>query len=383
MKIHFYLKHFPPAGDRFNEGTSKAVHGLAAGLADCGVEVVVVCEGAPADQFHKTSDGYQIAAFASEGTEPSLKISAGLEQYISKLAPAEQNLFILNGIFHRSVYGLSRLLKKYAIPYIAAPHDPYHPTIFRKNAHLKWPYWYLLERRMLKQAVAIQVLDRRHGEWLRRLKIKTPVMEVPNGFSPADLHPESGLDWSTDRGIKLLFLGRLDAYNKGLDILLDAFAELDGDCTLTIQGPDWGDLAELEAQANRLKLSDKVTFLKPDYDSSPSLIIANYDVFCITSRFEGFSLSALEAMLSARVLLVSEIAGIAPHIQASGCGVVVQPEPLSIKAGLVDLIRQRSAWKEMGLQGRQYVLNNLDWKSIASSTLKQYQQLSKSASGKS
>jgi glycosyltransferase involved in cell wall biosynthesis len=383
MKIYLYLKHFPPEGDRFNEGTSKAVHGLASGLAACGVEVVVVCEGTSADRFHQTSAGYQIAAFASEGTEPSLKISTGLEQYISKLSPSEQSLFILNGIFHRSVYGLSRVLKKYSIPYIVAPHDPYHPTIFRKNAHLKWPYWYLLERRMLKQAAAIQVLDKRHGEWLHRLNVKTPVIEVPNGFSPADLHSESGLDWSTDRGIKLLFLGRLDAYNKGLDILLDAFSELDGECTLTIQGPDWGDLAELEAQANRLKLSDKVTFLKPDYDSSPSLIIANYDIFCITSRFEGFSLSALEAMLSARVLLVSEIAGIAPHIQASGCGVVVQPEPLSIKAGLVDLIQQRSAWKEMGLRGRQYVLNNLDWKSIAFSTLKQYQQLFKSASGKS
>jgi glycosyltransferase involved in cell wall biosynthesis len=274
MKIHLYLKHFPPEGDRFNEGTSKAVHGLACGLAACGVEVIVVCEGAAADQFHKTSAGYQIAAFASEGTEPSLKISAGLEQYISKLAPSEQSLFILNGIFHRSVYGLSRVLKKYSIPYIVAPHDPYHPTIFRKNAHLKWPYWYLLERRMLKQAVAIQVLDKRHGEWLYRLNVKTPVIEVPNGFSPADLHPESCLDWSTDREIRLLFLGRLDAYNKGLDILLDAFAELNEvpNCTLTIQGPDWGDLAELEAQATRLKLLDKVTFLKPDYTLSPHVL---------------------------------------------------------------------------------------------------------------
>jgi glycosyltransferase involved in cell wall biosynthesis len=385
MKIHLYLKHFPPEGDRFHEGTSKAVHGLASGLAACGVEVVVVCEGASADQFHQTSAGYQIAAFASSSTEPSLKISPNLEQYIAQLSHSEQSLFILNGIFHRSVYGLSRVLKKYSIPYIAAPHDPYHPTIFRRNAHLKWPYWYLLEQRMLKQAVAIQVLDKRHAEWLHRLNVTTPVLEVPNGFSSTDLHSESCFDWSTDQGVKLLFLGRLDAYNKGLDILLNAFAELDGipDCTLTIQGPDWGDLAELEAQATRLKLSDKVTFLKPDYNLSPSLIIANYDIFCITSRFEGFSLSALEAMLSARVLLVSEIAGIAPHIKSSRCGVVVQPEPLSIKAGLTSLIQQRSDWKEMGLRGRRYVLKNLDWKSIAADSLNQYQQLFNSASTKS
>jgi glycosyltransferase involved in cell wall biosynthesis len=377
MKIYLYLKHFPCDGNNLNDGTSKAVHGLASGLAACGGEVIVICEGASTDNLYQTLAGYQIASFVSESTKPSFGFSSNLKRYIASLSESAQNLFILNGIFHRSVYALSRVLRKYSIPYIVAPHDPYHPTIFRKNAHLKWPYWYLLERRMLKQAVAIQVLDKRHGEWLHRLNVKTPAIEVPNGFSPADLHPESCLDWSTDQGIKLLFLGRLDAYNKGLDILLDAFAELDGvpDCTLTIQGPDWGDLAELEAQAARLKLLDKVTFLKPDYTLSPSLIIANYDVFCITSRFEGFSLSALEAMLSARVLLVSEIAGIAPHVQSSGCGVVVQSEPLSIKAGLTSLIQQRSEWKEMGLRGRQYVLKNLDWKSIASDSLDRYKQL--------
>lgn len=377
MKIFLYLKHFPSSLENINEGTSKAVHGLAKGLVACGIEVIILCEGAQTDSLVKTSAGYYIAAFASKNTKPSFKLSSNLEKYIANISGSAHSLFILNGIFHLSVYALSRLLRKHSLPYIVAPHDPYHPTIFNKNAHLKWPYWYLFERRMLRQARAIQVLDKRHAEWLRRLEVKTPVVEVPNGFSIADVHPESHLSWSIDREPKLLFLGRLDTYNKGLDILLDAFAEFSEvlGCKLTIQGPDWGDRAMLEAQTTRLKLSDRVNFLEPDYNLSPSSIIANYDIFCITSRFEGFSLSALEAMLAGRVLLVSEVAGIAPHVQSSGCGIVVKPELSSIKAGLISLVQQRSQWQQMGLRGRQYVLENLDWKSIASSALEQYRLL--------
>ncbi|MBW4646933.1 MAG: glycosyltransferase [Goleter apudmare HA4340-LM2] len=377
MKIYIYLKHFPPDGSELHEGTSKAVHGFASGLAACDVDVVILCEGTQVDSLYKTQEGYYIASFASESTKPSLKISANLKQYIANIPTYERSLFILNGIFHRSVYALARLLRKDSLPYIVAPHDPYHPTIFRKNAHLKWPYWYLLERNLLKQAHAVQVLDKRHAEWLRRLGIKTPVIEVPNGFSPNDVYQESTLSWNTESVPKFLFLGRLDAFNKGLDILLSAFAQLTElpDWKLTIQGPDWGDHLTLEEQAKHLNLAQKVNFLEPDYNSSPSSIIAKYDIFCITSRFEGFSLSALEAMLAGRVLLVSEIAGIAPHVEASRCGVVVPPDPAAIKVGLLELLEKRPQWQEMGLRGRQYVLNNLHWNAIAARALEEYEGL--------
>jgi glycosyltransferase involved in cell wall biosynthesis len=377
MKIYLYLKHFPPHDHSLNDGTSKAVHGLAAGLTACGADVTVLCEGTQKDNVCQAEMGYQIASFASESTKPSFKISSSLQQYIS--LNSQQSLFILNGIFHRSVYILSRFLKRHSLPYVVAPHDPYHPTIFYKNAYLKWIYWYLLERPMLNQACAVQLLDKRHAEWLHRLNIKTSIIEVPNGFSLADVHPESTLSWNEDGVPKFLFLGRLDAYNKGLDILLNAFAQLTEvpEWKLTIQGPDWGDRETLKQQAGQLGLSEQITFLEPDYNLSPSAIIAPYDVFCIVSRFEGFSLSAMEAMLAGRVLVVSDIAGIAPYVQASDCGVVVKPEPQAIKSGILSLLARRSQWKEMGLRGRQYILENLHWQKIAARAIEEYLYLQK------
>lgn len=82
-------------------------------------------------------------------------------------------------------------------------------------------------------------------------------------------------------------------------------------------------------------------------------------------------------MLAGRVLLISEVAGIAPHVKASGCGIVVALEVSSIKAGLMELLQRRSEWKDMGLSGRRYALKHLDWKSIAPNALEQYRQLVK------
>ncbi|MEL6165079.1 MAG: glycosyltransferase, partial [Cyanobacteria bacterium J06628_3] len=166
-------------------------------------------------------------------------------------------------------------------------------------------------------------------------------------------------------------------YNKGIDLLIDAFAQISDtrNVHLTIQGPDWGDKAGLEAQVKNLSLQEKVSFLDPDYNQSPAVLMQNHDLVCIPSRFEGFSLSALEAMLAGRVLLVSEIAGISPYVQASGCGVVVKSEVSAIKSGLLQLFEHRSQWKEMGLNGRRYALEHLQWNKIASTALKDYKHL--------
>lgn len=378
MNIHLYLKHFPPHGDNLNEGTSKAVHGLATGLVNSGAKVTVLCESSVShDGSYQSEAGYEIKFFATlNESSRSFKISSGLKDYVRDVLTVG-SIVILNGIFHSSVYALSRILKKYNIPYIVAPHDPYSPAIFTKNAYLKWPYWFLLERRMLKQAKAIQVLDIRHGKFLHKLGLSIPILATPNGFSPQDLCSETSLDWQQNPTVNLFFLGRLDVYNKGIDLLINAFSQITNieDTKLTIQGQDWGDKKSLEAQTAKLSLHEKVIFLNPDYDQSPALLIQKYDIFCIPSRFEGFSLAALEAMLAGRVLLVSEIAGIAPHVQASGCGVVVAPEVSAIKLGLLQLLQRRTEWKEMGLAGRHYAIENLKWDKIASVALEQYQQL--------
>ena len=327
------------------------------------------------DSHYQTDAGYDIKWFANSGKYLNFKISDGLKRYIQ--TSIKSGLVILNGIFHPSVYAMSYLLKKHDVPYIVAPHDPYHPSIFNKNAHLKWTYWYLIERRVLRQAQAIQVLDIAHAKWLRSLGIETPIIEVPNGFIPNETISEVDLEYRQQGSIRLIFLGRIDAYNKGLDILLEAFAQIadDIDAQLTFQGPDEGDRSLLEKKATELKIRKRVSFREPDFHTSAPLLVSQHDIFCLPSRFEGFSLAGLESMLAGRVLLISEVAGIASHVKVSGCGVVVKPSISSVRQGLMHLAQLREHWKEMGLAGRHHVLEHLKWDNLASKALENYHKI--------
>jgi glycosyltransferase involved in cell wall biosynthesis len=391
MQIFLYLKHFPPTGDWLHEGTTKAVHGLASGLVNAGAAVTILCENYQTS-LHRATAGYTIACFKnSRSTAPSLRVAPELKAFLRAQAKNSESLVILNGIFHRSVYVLSRFLRRTQIPYVVAPHDPYHPSIFQTNRWLKFFYWHLLEKNLLQQAQAVQVLDQRHEKWLRSRGVKTSVVAVPNGFEPSDvLPPQRLVDTQlalSQAPAKLVFLGRIDRHHKGLDILLQSIAAINHSANplsqnptnnlvqLTLQGPDWGDRCHLIQQAETLGLLQTVNFLGADYEQTAAALIAQHEVFCLPSRFEGFGLVALEAMLAGRVLLVSEIAGIAPHVAASGCGIVVNPTVNDVQQGIEHLLKIRSQWTEMGQRGRQYALTHLKWQDIAARAMDQYQIL--------
>jgi glycosyltransferase involved in cell wall biosynthesis len=372
MKLHFYLKHFPPHQDQFHEGMTKAVHGLAAGLVQQGVEVVVLCEGPMPGSFRSAS-GYRIECFPAPHTSPSFRLSPEFQQYVRTQLGAD-DLVVLNGIFHQSVYRLSRLLKQARVPYVMAPHDPYHPAIFQKRAFLKQIYWWLCEKPALQSAQAVQMLDGRHGQWLSQRGVHVPQFAVPNGFAPENATvARSTYDFDLEHP-RFVFLGRLDAHNKGLDLLIQGFVQAAlPTASLTLQGPDWGDRASLEALVQRLPGHDQIRFRDADYSQTASAILTQYDVFCIASRFEGFSLAALEAMLAGRVLLISDVAGLAPHVAASGCGIVVTPTVEGLRSGMAQLLDRRDEWAVMGQRGRDYALTKLSWASVAQQAVPLYQ----------
>jgi glycosyltransferase involved in cell wall biosynthesis len=83
----------------------------------------------------------------------------------------------------------------------------------------------------------------------------------------------------------------------------------------------------------------------------------------------------LEGMLAGRVLLVTENAGIAQHVRASGCGVVVKPTVAGIRVGLNRLLACREDWPAMGLRGRQRAIEQLPWPQIAAQARPHYQAI--------
>jgi glycosyltransferase involved in cell wall biosynthesis len=373
MKLALYLRHFPAVGAPLVGGTEKAVHGLAAGLAASGARVTVLCEGT-ASSTTATNHGYVVRCFARPWPQRPFGVSRQLKRY---LAVESFGLVVLNGLFTPNVYSLARVLARARKPYVFAPHGVYQPELFRRNPHLKLPYWTLFERRVLQGASAIQVQDSRQVHWLRARGVPNPVVAVPSGMFADDVPADIASRWTHDRGPAFLYFGRIDVYGKGLDLLLEAFAQVaaQAGATLTIQGPGSREQHALHRLVEKFGLADRVSVLGPDYETPGPLRMSQYDVVCIPSRWDSFSLSGLEAMMAARVILISHAAGLAPHVAAAECGTLVSAEAAAIASGFRELLDRRAQWQEMGLRGRQYVLDHLEWRQLGAAALSHYRRL--------
>src|SRR5260221_9760410 len=102
MKVTLYLKHFP-AGAPLNDGASIAVAGLAAGLNEHGVQATVLCEG-PARRSLDGGCGYTVECFQDRGKRRRFTLAPELKRYVAERLAPWQDLCILNGMFHPSVY---------------------------------------------------------------------------------------------------------------------------------------------------------------------------------------------------------------------------------------------------------------------------------------
>jgi phosphatidylinositol alpha-mannosyltransferase len=122
----------------------------------------------------------------------------------------------------------------------------------------------------------------------------------------------------TDRPT-VLFLGRHET-RKGLNVLLDAFAELDRPATLWVAG----DGPASEVQRRRHPESDRVKWLGMLSDEEVSARLAGADVLCAPSlRGESFGMVVLEGMAAGCAVVASDLEGY--RSAAGGHAVLVPP----------------------------------------------------------
>lgn len=146
-----------------------------------------------------------------------------------------------------------------------------------------------------------------------------------------------------DSPLRLLYLGRI-VPEKGLDILVDALAELDStDRAWTLEVAGEGPakyVMPLMRRCNDLGLGDRVEWLGPVDDIWP--VISRADVGVLPTRArEAFGLSLLEFMHGGAAV-VSTDNGAQPEIIDSGTdGILVPPEPSALSDALRRLAADR------------------------------------------
>ncbi len=148
-----------------------------------------------------------------------------------------------------------------------------------------------------------------------------PVFEVLN-FAPLDVRP---MKPRPGGAAKVGTLGRLHE-NKGIDVMLRAFARLRGTgvaARLTIAG-DGPERRALEALAADLSLGDAVEFI--GWVSPAADYLATLDLFALPSRVEPFGLVVAESMAAGVPVIASDIDGPREILKGGDLGRLVAPD---------------------------------------------------------
>jgi len=277
---------------------------------------------------------------------------------------------------------LAACLRRAGVPYCVTVHGALFSSALYRRRMKKAVFNLLFERNYLNNAHFIHALNVQEEEVLLQHGINRPVVVVPNGLPPATDVRASRPDTLYASHPRLrgrhifMFIGRMDAWQKGLDLLIEAFARARlRDAALVLIGPDYGGSRHtLATLADRLGVSSEVVFIEPVFGEDRANMLAAADVFVHPSRWEGVSLSVLAAAAAGKPCLITREADPLGGLEQGQAAIIVKPSVSSITEGLKRATELgRPALRDMGGRARRVAEGSFTWNSIAVRLIEAYQ----------
>ena len=199
------------------------------------------------------------------------------------------------------------------------------------------------------------------AETIMGVKIGERGSVIFNGVD-LDEFERRGVERVTDRYI--LGIGR-HVPEKGFDVLLRAFAELDrSDVRLVIagDGPEYPALVKLAAD---LEIADRVDFPGRTDRGQTVNLFRDCEFFVLPSRHEPFGIVNVEAMASGKAIVASAVGGVPEIVQDGENGVLVPPkDPLALVNAIGALLDDDELRRKLGEAGRRRSLD-FSWTALA------------------
>lgn len=273
-------------------------------------------------------------------------------------------------------------LRRNNIPYVSTPRGALSPYVTKRRPYIKYPYKWLLELRILNHSLFVHSVGDRVN--IEQYGVKAPIVDAHNGIDLEALPNPFNRQFLVERypqahGKRVfMFLGRLDPYHKGLDVLVEAWQKSrPNNAILVLVGPDFKDAtAALKEKIESMNLDKDIIFTGPAYGDEKFHLLSSAHVFVHPSRWEGgVCHSLLEAASCALPSIITK--------EADPLGMLLRYNavthvPLDVEALSAEITRfsqlPESELQEIGGRARHCIEEELSWQSTARILIKAYKQ---------
>jgi glycosyltransferase involved in cell wall biosynthesis len=223
---------------------------------------------------------------------------------------------------------------------------------------LQWP--------AVTQAACLHATSKMELSDIREIGLRQPVAVVPNGIDIPLLN-DGEIDDTQAHRRRLLFLGRLHPI-KGVEFLLKAWRRLqskNSDWELVIAGKGESAYVDsLRGLAASLRL-DRIEFVGPVFQEEKRRLYRSSELFVLPTHTENFGMAIAEAQAHSIPVVTTQgapWAGLLSH----GSGWWIEQTVDSIEAALCEAMQfDQEQLREMGMRGREWMINDFAWPSIA------------------
>lgn len=286
------------------------------------------------------------------------------------------DLIVIHGVYD---YGLKLIeitnhIKMHGIKYVLVPHGELSKTAQSKKAIKKSLANILVFNRIIKKATAIQYLSEKemNNSIVKSNKIvATNGVEIPNSYK----------DSFRKEKIVFNYIGRLEVYIKGIDIMIGAIAKgqelfRDKEVVFNIYGPDiQGRLEEIKQIIVENDVSDLVVLHNEVSGQEKEQILLDTDIFIQTSRTEGMPMGILEALSYGIPCLVTRGTNLDRFIEETNSGWVADNSVESVYQQMVNAIEESESLMNKSINGRNAVCEHFAWDKVSQQTLLKYKKL--------
>jgi len=293
----------------------------------------------------------------------------------SILSKKNKAVFHIHGGWIPLFYSLAIFMKKHKISFVFTPHGAYNKIAMIKSSYLKKFYFKFLENHIIKNAKYIHCIGTSEVEGINEIYRTDKTVLLPYGF---DMTITENLPARKSENFIIGFVGRLDLYTKGLDILIDAFKEFNHTSKNSLlwiigDGPQKKLLQEMVAKKG---LNDKIVFFGSKFGNEKEELIRSMDVFVHPSRNEGLPTAVLEAAQLGIPCIVSQATNLGSFVKLHQSGIVIENDSsASLVIALNDMQRHwnTDTMHQFKINAKKMVNDSFNWNHLIAKFSKIYE----------